>query len=402
MSIHHFKTLFARSDTQQAGAGPVFHLKAFLFALHFEHDLSARQQFEAVLFHLDGEFLPGADHLSTFHFKVRPAITGGNQMRRRLGPGQPGQTKEQQCGDTNHRVGVLALKMIPFKAGESSQMDKRYAKGKLQLEGNLASLRAQLDEIARNDAAAETKVKAGNKTGCWGLALIFVGIFTAAFGIGIPILLIGIVMAIFGFSGSGSASNYDLENMRYQLPSEILEKLAVDLDPERPISLMIDFRASQSPQFVQKTQQNKVLFFSVGDKVTYFSHPWLELSATSVDGHRIKISLTREGTYKSVPKRKRTKTRLRYYDVISTVVRPPAGQEWTAGSLDKPSRQSLRTFQGRTTQQGVAVKAAGPIYSVTSNRGTSTSGAHVHVLDVLGVLIACFRGLSITKESTSV
>lgn len=293
--------------------------------------------------------------------------------------------------------------MIPFQAGESNRMDKRFAKGRLQLEGNWASLRTQLDEISRSDIEAETKVASGRKTGCWGLAMIFVGFFTAAFGIGIPILIIGIVMAVYGFSRSSSASNYDLENMRYQLPSEILDKLAVDLDPDRPISLMVDFRASQSPQFVQKTQQNKILFFASGPKVTYFSHPWLELSTTTVDGHRIKISLTREGTYKSVPKRKRTKTRLRYYDVISTVVRPAAGQEWTAGSLDKPGRQSLRSFQGRATKQGVAVKAAGPIYSVTSNRGTTTSGSHLHVLDVLGVLISCFRGLSSApKEITSV
>ncbi|MFN8606095.1 MAG: hypothetical protein U0931_01095 [Vulcanimicrobiota bacterium] len=280
-------------------------------------------------------------------------------------------------------------------------MDKRYAKGRMQLEGNWASLLSQLTEISKNDSEAETKVAAGNRTGCWGLALVFIGIFTTALGIGLPILIVGIVMTIYGFSRSSSASQYDLENMRYQLPMEILEKLAVDLDPERPMSLMIDFRASQSPQFVQKTEQNKVLFFATGPKTTYFSHPWLELSASTVDGHRIKLSLTREGSYKEVAKRKRTKTRLRYYDVISSVVRPPAGQAWTPASVDKPRRPGLRSFQGRVNQQGVAAKASGPIYSVVSNRGTVKSGSEVQALDVLGVLVACFRGLAGQAPSTA-
>ncbi|MBS2038679.1 hypothetical protein JST97_27105 [bacterium] len=278
-------------------------------------------------------------------------------------------------------------------------MDKRYAKGRLQLEGPWASLRSQLDEISRNDSKAETQVASSNRTGCWGLALIFVGIFTTALGIGIPILILGAALAVYGFGRSASARQYDLENMRYQLPMEILDKLAVDLDQARPISLTIDFRASQSPQFVQKTEQNKFLIFSSGPKITYFSHPWLELAACTVDGHRIKLSLTREGSYKEVAKRKRTKTRLRFYDVVSSVVRPPAGQEWTAGSLDKPGRAGLRTFQARVTSQGVAVKAAGPIYSVVCNRGTLTSGSYIHALDVLGVLIACFRGITGAKES---
>lgn len=289
--------------------------------------------------------------------------------------------------------------MIPSRPGEPIRMDKRYAKGRMQLEGSWASLRSQLDEISRNDAEAETRVASGNRTGCWGMALIFVGIFTSALGFGIPILILGIVMAVYGFASSSSASQFDLENMRYRLPAEVLDKLAVDLDQEKPISLVIDFRASQSPQFVQKTEQNKFLFFSSGPKITYFSHPWLELSAATVDGHRIKLSLTREGSFKQVAKRKRTKTRLRYYDVISSVVRPPAGQEWAAGSLDKPGRQSLRSFQGRVTSQGVAVKAAGPVYSVVSNRTTSQFGNETHVLDILGVLVSCFRCLGGPKEA---
>ena len=96
--------------------------------------------------------------------------------------------------------------MIPSRAGESNRMDKRYAKGRMQLEGNWASLLSQLTEISKNDSEAETKVAAGNRTGCWGLALVFIGIFTTALGIGLPILIVGIVMTIYGFSRSSSAS----------------------------------------------------------------------------------------------------------------------------------------------------------------------------------------------------
>lgn len=92
-----------------------------------------------------------------------------------------------------------------------------YAKGKLQLTGNWSRLRAQLGDIAQNDAKAEVKVASATQIGCLGTLLVVLGIFTSTLGVGILLLIIGIPITVYGFVRANAASKYDLENWRYQL-----------------------------------------------------------------------------------------------------------------------------------------------------------------------------------------
>lgn len=280
-------------------------------------------------------------------------------------------------------------------------MARRFGKHKVTLQGNLAEVREQLGHLSHSDRTAEVGAASGNRIQGWGCVLLLVGVLLAAIAApaaGGVLFLVALGLLFIGGVRHSSASAYDLENMRYEIPDALLETLAVDLDPDRPIQLQLDFRASQSPMFKQKVEVKKFLFFTYGPSTTYFSHPWLELSANTVDGHRIKLTITRDGTYKSVPKRKRTKTRMRYWDVVNAVVRPASGAPTpaTTGTLDVPNLPGLRSFRGRVTPQGASAKAVGPVYYTVSNRGTSTGGSHLVPREVLGVLIACFRGLTIS------
>ena len=288
--------------------------------------------------------------------------------------------------------------MIPCPPVEAPGMSK-YGKSKYRLEGPWEQVRQQLAHLESSDSHAEKQVSSGNKIMGGGCVTLIVGFLllavTGPFG-GI-IAFVGVCLLILGAVYNSMFSSYDLENMRYQVPTSLLDTLAVDLDTSKNVSLMIDFRASQSKEFIQKVEQSSFLFFSFGPKVSYFSHPWLEFSAASVDGHRLKLSISREGSYKVVPKRKRTKTKLRYVDSVTISVRPPAGQAVaiaTGTNLAPPQGSRFRSFRGQVTAQGAVVKAVGPHYYTVSNRGTSSGGDHLVGRDLVILLLSCFRGLT--------
>ena len=275
----------------------------------------------------------------------------------------------------------------------------KFGKSKYQIEGTWEEVRQRLAEMESSDSHAESQVSTGNKTAGWGCGILVVGVVLAMAQmnqVGAVVAGLGLCIVVLGLIYNSLYSSFDLDNMRYKLPMKLLDSIAVDLDPGKTISVMIDFRASQSSQFVQKVEQSGVLFFKYGPKVTYYSHPWLELCATSADGHRIKLSVSREGTYKVVPKRKRTKTRLRYVDSVSLSVRPPGGQKLNVSpgtTLTPPNNSRFRTFRGQLTPQGAVVKAVGPHYYTISNRGTQSGGDHLVGNDLVVLMMSCFRGL---------
>jgi hypothetical protein len=287
--------------------------------------------------------------------------------------------------------------MIPCQFVEARGMSK-YTKSKYRLEGPWEQVRQQLANLESSDSHAEKQVGTGNKmlgggciTGVLGLVSLAL---TGPFG-GF-VAFVGFSVAILGLVYNAMFSSYDLENMRYQVPTSLLDTLAVDLDPSKNVSVMIDFRASQSKEFIQKVEQSSFLFISTGPKVSYFSHPWLEFSGATVDGYRLKLNVCREGSYKQVPKRKRTKTKLRYVDSVTLAVRPPTGQAAAAPvgtPLAPPQTTRFRSFRGQVTAQGAMAKAVGPQYYTVSNRGTSSGGDHLQGSDLVVLFVACFRGL---------
>jgi len=279
----------------------------------------------------------------------------------------------------------------------------KYNTARHTLQGTWDQVRQALTEIQTSDTQAEAKVSSGTQMSCGGCMATFAGIFSMGFlgPLGLVILIPGLICLIYGLVKTSMNQSYDLENMRYQVPLALLDTVGADLDPSRPVNLTIDFRASQSQQFIQKVEQSSFLIFKTGPKVSYFSHPWLEMTATTCDGYRIKLSITREGTLKAVPKRKRTKTKLRYLDAVSVAVRPPSGQTPTPATgtpLLAPAAHRFQRFQGQITAQGAVARASGPHYTTVSNRTTSHYGEQLAGNDLVTLLVACFRGLHNTTS----
>ena len=273
----------------------------------------------------------------------------------------------------------------------------RFVKSRYEFNQTWRELRETLAKLQTSDARAEAKVSKGKSLGCYGGFLCFVGTFAICyvFKVGALLFLAGVVLFVYGATVRGSGEAGDLENMRYELPLKLLDSLAVDLDPDKNVHLVLDFRDSQSPKFVQSVEQSKLLFISYGPKVTRFSHDWLEMSATTVKGHRLKLQINRQGTYKQIPKRKRTKTRLRYADSVALAVRPSSEEilPTEATGIELPVRHCFRNLRAQLGPQGAVIKAAGPAYWTASNRGTSSGGTHLEARDLIVLLITAFRAL---------
>lgn len=264
-------------------------------------------------------------------------------------------------------------------------------------------LRTKLFQLQSSDAEAEQNTGKAGKTAGAGCACVFLSFFTMVLGPVGPILLaVGLGLLIFGGVWYAMASRYDLENLRYELPLQVLDTVAVDLDKKRPISLTIDFRASHSKPFITNVERPSFLFFSYGTKVSTFSHDWLEMNATSVEGHRIKIKVTRNGTIKETPKRKRTKVKTRFSDSVCVLVRPPDGASVTpqTGVVAPPTRSPFRSIQGQCSNRGVTVRANGPVNWEVRNRSTSRGGEKLAGRDVVVALMAAFRTLQNAGTAT--
>lgn len=237
--------------------------------------------------------------------------------------------------------------------------------------------------------------------------LLFLGglvLTSTDFPNGVKVMLVGGVLVVIAGILKVVAAAHDLDNLRYELPASLLDTVAVDLDPHKPVNLFIDFRASQSYEFVQKVKQDWRGFVGVGPRLSYFSQVWLKLSATTVDGYRLRLSVTREGTLKSVPKSKHTKTRLRYVDCVQASVRPGKGRAMTVASdapLAAPRMSRLTRFRGQISTRGAVARAAGPQYYEISDLGKTSVGEHLKGRDLAVMLMACFRGLQAASPEAS-
>lgn len=280
-----------------------------------------------------------------------------------------------------------------------------FTKNRFQLVGNWDEVRAKLQEVQTSDNKAEGEMKRGYVGVAWGLGILVLGILCLVF---VPplsgiLMFAGGAVIILGLIYRTMNASYDLENQRYEIPLQLLETICVDLDPSKEISLTVDFRASQTSQFVTKVEQSKFLIFSSGPKVTYFSHPWLTLAAITALGYKLQVDVTREGTYKEVPKRKRTKTKLRFYDVVTVAVRPPRGSslsiDRTGTPLAAPLNHRFRTFRGQVTSRGAIAKVAGPVSWVVRNRSTSSGGQQLASHDLLTLIMSAFRGVVKTSKA---
>lgn len=274
---------------------------------------------------------------------------------------------------------------------------------KANFHGNWAQVQEQLLSVQQSDFKAEEGVRRGSsiqKKGCLlgGIAILAVLFLTQAAasggmagyevfaGIGFAVCLVGVVVVLAGTVIVSRHSGKDLDNDRYEMPLKLLRMVEVDLDPCKEMSVTVDFRPSLSSAFVQEVNQAGFLFFRWGPKVTTYAQTWLTISASTAQGYRLGLEITRCSKYKVVAKRKRVKTRLRCFDLVRISVRPPRGK--TVGMtretrLLPPGNHRFRSFQGKATAQGSVIKAVGPIMLAE----------RVSEAEIVSLLISAFRGL---------
>lgn len=271
----------------------------------------------------------------------------------------------------NSRLGSKPVRVSEFRTDE------------YRLQGPLAQIQHQLTEFSGSDRHAESEINKGSALAGSGCLAAFFGIPATfmAFPYGLILLIPGLIVFFTGTNRVNRNQPFDLENHRYELPLQLLDLIAADLDPRKPIDLRVDFRPSEKAPYL------------VGNR---FAHPWLAMTACTVDGFRLRLELTRKGSTKSVSKRKGTKTKTRYQDQVRLSVSPPRGTQVSvpAGTaLQPPVQLNLTRFQGTVSERGASLQALGPQALRVSYRGTRNSGSQLTQNDLGVLLVTCFRGL---------
>ena len=278
----------------------------------------------------------------------------------------------------------------------------RYAKSKCTLVGTFDIVRQKLSEMALGDQSAEKQSNQGGKWLLTGVILVLVGFFLSLFaaknnwpdillqggegsiGLGVCASLVAMVLM-------GHSSSYNLDNPRYQIPTELLDMIAVDLDPNKTMSVIIDFRNSTDSRFRKSVVQPSFLFIRWGRKVTTYLHPWLEVSATTTAGYRWKLTVTRKTILKEKPKTKRTKLTVVRNDCLRLIVRRPgSGLALEPRPLAEPQGSRLQNFRGQQTGQGAVATALRPgDADLSGNFGSASLTAP----DLAALMLSCFQAL---------
>lgn len=274
----------------------------------------------------------------------------------------------------------------------------RQTRSQFRFHGPLEAASGALAELRIQDKLAERGKQLGCQTGCGGCLGVVVCLFLF-FGSGQPLfqenvgvghfcLLFTLSLTIFGMFLHSHHEPYDLDDHRYQVPEDLLLAIGVDLDLAKPVRLEIDFRPSHLAPVATLAQPTSSV------RVWQFRHCWLNLAAVTASGYRLKLSVTRQGSYKIKPKRKQDKTVLRYRDVVVVSVRPPADAPAPKGAIDNPHGVNWRfsNLKCQVDAEGTQVRVdTGEILRLRSRREDRSSGEDFSGRDLLPVCAAAFR-----------
>ncbi len=146
---------------------------------------------------------------------------------------------------------------------------KKYLKAEYVTQGKLPVIQGRLAEYAASD-------KWGSNRSCFGCLLCFLGFFVMG-----PIApILGILVFLY-------YTRYDTEDRRYLLPTQLLQALDGQLDPQKDMLLRVDFRDSLADPFITAK--------SDAPKMKEYSHNWLELQMYTQRGQRLCLKVTRVG-----------------------------------------------------------------------------------------------------------
>jgi hypothetical protein len=138
------------------------------------------------------------------------------------------------------------------------------------------------------DAIQEKKSLLWVSVGSIGLVLAGIGLMCALAGqtaAAVPILVIGVIVAIVGFSLRAIHGRLNLVNRRYEMVAGILALLSKDMAEDALVSVDLDFRPHNHPDKFHR--QGKVRSWNV----KFFVDCWLQVQGRFVDGTKYSISL---------------------------------------------------------------------------------------------------------------
>lgn len=210
---------------------------------------------------------------------------------------------------------------------------QKYLKAEYVTNGKLALLQQRLGEYAASD-------KWGSTRSCLGCLLFFVGL--AFFPVG-PI--VGLFIFFY-------YSRYDTEDRRYQLPTQLLQALASQLDPQKDMLMRVDFRESKADPFITRKSEGN-------PKVTEYSHNWLELQMYTPRGQRLAVKITRQGKEVVRGSGKSQSTEHSFVDVASLSLENFDRPSRQATALAVPDLGKFSSLIGGTTVAAVAIEGVG-------------------------------------------
>ncbi|MFN8614152.1 MAG: hypothetical protein U0931_41865 [Vulcanimicrobiota bacterium] len=210
---------------------------------------------------------------------------------------------------------------------------RKYLKAEYVTNGRLALLLQRLAEYAASD-------KWGSTRSCLGCLLFFVGM--AFFPVG-PI--VGLVIFFY-------YARYDTEDRRYQVPTQLLQAMSSQLDPQKDMLMRVDFRESKADPFITaRTDGNP--------RVTEYSHNWLELQMYTPRGQRLAVKITRQGKEVVRGTGKSQTTEHTFVDVAAMSLENFDRGTRQATALAVPDSGKFSRLTAATTGAAVAIEGVG-------------------------------------------
>lgn len=210
---------------------------------------------------------------------------------------------------------------------------KKYLKGEYVTHGKLSSIQARLAEYAASD-------KWGSNRSCFGCLFCFLGFF-----------FMGPIAPILGFLLYLYYSRYDTEDRRYQLPTQLLQALGGQLDPQKDMLLRVDFRESLADPFLTAKSDQP--------KTREYAHNWLELQMHTQRGQRLCVKITRVGREVVRGSGKSETKEHSYKEVVAMSLENFDRGSREAVALALPDSSKFSHLLGGTTGAAVAMQAVG-------------------------------------------
>ncbi len=220
---------------------------------------------------------------------------------------------------------------------------KKYLKAEYVTNGKLNDIQARLQEYAASD-------KWGSSRSCFGCLLCFLGFFV----LGPVAPVIGILVFIY-------YNRYDTEDRRYQLPTQLLQALGGQLDPQKDMLLRVDFRESLADPFITAKSDG-------APKMREYAHNWLELQMYTQRGQRLCVKITRVGREVVRGSGKSQTKEHSYAEVAAMSLENFDRGNREARALPLPDSAKFTSLLGGTTGAAVAMQGIG------AQQGAGNSG----------------------------